>query len=211
MLSIGAGDGHVRQLFKTDLNQSLRDSGKGLQGARSGRRALSALVVVETALALVLLAGAGLLVKSFIRLQRVDPGFDPRNRLTAVVTLPQAAYPERNQVALFYSQLLERVWTLPGAQSAAVVSSLPLTGFDSDAGFVIEGRPAPRPDQQPVAWVSSVSPSYFRTMGMRLLSAADPLTFIVITLLLAFVTLLACWIPARRAAKVDPMTALRFE
>jgi hypothetical protein len=132
------GAAPVWQLFKADLNQSLRDSGKGLQGARSGRRALSALVVVETALALTLLAGAGLLVKSFIRLQRVDPGFDPRNMLTAVVTLPQAAYPERNQVALFYSRLLERVRTLPGAQSAAVVSSLPLTGFDSDSGFGTE-------------------------------------------------------------------------
>lgn len=167
------GAAPVWQLFKADLNQSLRDSGKGLQGARRGRRALSALVVVETALALVLLAGAGLLVKSFIRLQRVDPGFEPRNMLTAVVTLPQAAYPERNQVAHFYSRLLERVRTLPGAQSAAAVSSLPLTGFDSDAGFVIEGRPAPRPDQQPVAWVSSVSPGYFRTMGMRLIAGRE--------------------------------------
>jgi predicted permease len=130
-------------------------------------------VVVETALALTLLVGAGLLVKSFIRLQRVDPGFDPRNMLTAVVTLPQAAYPERNQVALFYSRLLERARTLPGAQSAAVVSSLPLTGFDSDAGFVIEGRPAPRQDQQSVAWVSSVSPGYFRTMGMGLIAGRE--------------------------------------
>jgi predicted permease len=167
------GAAPVWQLFKADLNQSLRDSGKGLYGARSGRRALGALVVVETALALTLLVGAGLLVKSFIRLQRVDPGFDPRNMLTAVVTLPQAAYPERNQVALFYNRLLERARTLPGAQSAAVVSSLPLTGFDSDAGFVIEGRPAPRQDQQSVAWVSSVSPGYFRTMGMGLIAGRE--------------------------------------
>jgi putative ABC transport system permease protein len=87
--------------------------------------------------------------------------------------LPQAAYPERNQVTLLYSRLLERVRTLPGAQSAAVVSSLPLTGFDSDSGFVIEGRPAPQPDQQPVAWVSSVSPGYFRTMGMRLIAGRE--------------------------------------
>jgi predicted permease len=167
------GAAPVWRLFKADLNQSLRDSGKGLQGAQSGRRALGALVVVETALALVLLVGAGLLVKSFIRLQRVDPGFDPRNALTAVVTLPQALYPERNRVALFYNRLLERVRTLPGAQSAAVVSSLPLTGFDSDSDFVIEGRPAPQPDQRPVAWVSSVSPDYFRTMGMRLIMGRE--------------------------------------
>jgi putative ABC transport system permease protein len=144
-----------------------------LQVARSGRRALSALVVAETALALMLLVGAGLLIRSFIRLQRVDPGFNPRNVLTAIVTLPQAVYPERNQIAPFYSQLLERVRALPGVQSASAVSSLPLAGNDSDAGFLIEGRPAPQPNQQPVAWYSSVSPDYFRTMGMRLIAGRE--------------------------------------
>jgi predicted permease len=167
------GTAPVWQLFKADLNQSLRDGGKGLHVARSGRRALSALVVAETALALTLLVGAGLLIRSFIRLQRVDPGFNPRNVLTAVMTLPLAIYPERNQIAPFYGQLLESVKTLPGVQSAAAVSSLPLAGFDSDAGFVIEGRPAPQPDQRPVAWISSVSPDYFRTMGMRLIAGRE--------------------------------------
>src|SRR5215475_11051179 len=150
------GAAPVWQLFKTDLNQSLRDGGKGLHAARSGRRALSALVVAETALALTLLVGAGLLIRSFIRLQRVDPGFNPRNVLTAVVTLPLAVYND-TQVRTFYSQLLERARTLPGAQSAAAVSSLPLAGDDTDTGFLIEGRPAPQPDQRPVAWISSVS------------------------------------------------------
>jgi putative ABC transport system permease protein len=167
------GAAPVWQLFKADLNQSLRDGGKGLQVARSGRRALSALVVAETALALTLLVGAGLLIRSFIRLQRVDPGFNPRNVLTAVVTLPQAVYPERNQIAPFYSRLLERVRTLPGVQSAGAVSSLPLVGNDSDADFVIEGRPAPPPDRRPVAWYSSVSSDYFRTIGMRLLAGRE--------------------------------------
>jgi putative ABC transport system permease protein len=167
------GSAPVWQLFKADLNQSLRDSGKGLQGARSGRRVLSALVVTETALALTLLVGAGLLIRSFIRLQRVDPGFNPRNVLTAVVTLPQAVYPDRAQIVPFYSQLLERVKALPGVQSAAAVSSLPLAGADNDAGFLIEGRPAPQPDQRPVAWVSSVSQDYFHTMGMRLITGRE--------------------------------------
>ncbi len=167
------GAAPVWQLFKADLNQSLRDSGKGAQGVRSGRRALSTLVVAEIALALMLLVGAGLLIRSFIQLQRVDPGFNPRNVLTAVVTLPQAVYPGRDQIAPFYSQLLERVRTLPGVQSAAVVSSLPLAGFDSDAGFVIEGRPEPPPNQRPVAWISSASPGYFGTMGMRLIAGRE--------------------------------------
>jgi putative ABC transport system permease protein len=167
------GTAPVWQLFKADLNQSLRDGGKGLHVARSGRRALSALVVAETALALTLLVGAGLLIRSFIRLQRVDPGFNPRNVLTAVMALPQAVYPDRNQIAPFYGRLLEGVRTLPGVQSAAAVSSLPLAGFDNDTGFVIEGRPAPQPDQRPVAWISSVSPDYFRTMGMRLIAGRE--------------------------------------
>ncbi len=166
------GTAPVWQLFKTDLNQSLRDGGKGLKTAGSGR-ALSLLVVAETALALMLLVGAGLLIRSFIQLQSVDPGFNPRNVLTAVVTLPQTGYPERNQIAPFYSQLLERIRTLPGVQSAAAVSSLPLAGFDTDASFVIEGRPAPQPDQQPVAWYSSATPGYFRTMGMRLIAGRE--------------------------------------
>jgi putative ABC transport system permease protein len=166
------GAAPVLQLFKADLNQSLRDSGKGLQVARSGR-AFGALVIAETALALTLLVGAGLLIRSFIRLQRVDPGFSPRNVLTAVVTLPQAVYPERAQIAPFYSQLLERVKALPGVRSAAAVSSLPLAGNDNDAGFLIEGRPEPKPDQRPVAWISSVSHDYFRTMGMRLVAGRE--------------------------------------
>ncbi len=165
------GAAPVWQLFKTDLNQSLRDGGKGLKTGGGGR-ALSLLVVTETALALMLLVGAGLLIRSFIQLQRVDPGFNPRNVLTAVVTLQPAAYPD-GQVRGFYNQLLDRVKTLPGAQSAAAVSSLPLAGFDTDNGFVIEGRPAPAPDQRPVAWISSVTHDYFRTMGMRLIAGRE--------------------------------------
>ncbi|MGE3435447.1 MAG: ABC transporter permease, partial [Blastocatellales bacterium] len=154
----------VWQLLKTDLNQSLRDGGKGLRGARSGRRALGALVVAETALALMLLVGAGLLIRSFIQLQRVDPGFNSHGVLTAIVSLPQAGYSSA-QVRPFYNQLLDRLGAIPGAQSVAVTSTLPLGGLDSDMSFVIEGRPTPPPDQQPVAWYSSVSQNYFRTMG----------------------------------------------
>jgi putative ABC transport system permease protein len=163
------GTAPIWQLLKMDLNQALRDGGKGARVAQSSRRALSALVVAEVALALMLLAGAGLLIRSFIRLQSVDPGFNPRNLLTAIVRLPSASYDD-SKVRDFYGQLLDRVRTLPGAQSAAAVSSLPLAGYDTDNSFVIEGRPAPPPDQQPVAWMSSVDHDYFRTMGMRLVA-----------------------------------------
>jgi hypothetical protein len=126
------------------------------------------MVVAETALALMLLVGAGLLMKSFVRLQRVDPGFNPNGVLTAVMNLPRANDPERPKVTAFYPQLLERVRALPGVQSAATVSSLPMGGFNNDTSIVIEGRPAPSPNQQPGVWFSSVSLDYFRTMATPL-------------------------------------------
>lgn len=156
------------QISRTDLNQSLKDSGKGAQGARRSRRALSALVVAETALALMLLVGAGLLLKSFLNLQRVDAGFNPTNVLTAVVNLPPANYPELPQFRAFHHQLLDRLPALPGVQSVGAISTLPLSGFNNDNNFVIEGRPKPPPNQEPVAWVNSVSVDYFRTMGTPL-------------------------------------------
>jgi predicted permease len=156
------------QVSRGNLNQSLKDSGKGALGSRSGGRTRGALVVAETALALMLLVGAGLLMKSFINLQRVNPGYNPTNVLTAVVSLPPSSYPNP-QVVPFHRQLLERAATLPGVQSAGAISSLPLAGFDNDNGFVIEGRPRAEPNQQPGAWVNSVSTDYFRTMGIQLL------------------------------------------
>jgi putative ABC transport system permease protein len=158
----------VWQASKTDLNHSLKESGKGAQTSLRGRRALNTLVVVETALALMLLIGAGLLIKSFIRLQRVDPGFNPAGLLTMRVLLPRTTYPERQQLAAFEMRLLERLRALPGVQSASVASSLPFRGINTDTSFVIEGRPQPQDNQGPVAWYSSVSTDYFRTMGMQL-------------------------------------------
>jgi predicted permease len=157
----------VWQISRVNLNQSLKDSSRGVQGAKSSRRTLGALVVAETALALILLVGAGLLMKSFINLQQVNPGYNPANVLTAVVSLPSATYP-RAQVQAFHQQLLERLSTLPGLQSVGAISSLPLAGFDNDNSFVIEGRPKALPNQQPVAWANSVSQDYFRTMGIEL-------------------------------------------
>ncbi|MCI0339292.1 MAG: ABC transporter permease [Acidobacteria bacterium] len=156
------------QISKTDLNQSLKESNKSTQISRRGRRSLNALVIAETALALVLLAGAGLLMKSFLQLQRVSLGFNPKNVLTALVLLPRVNYPERQQITAFSTQLLDRIESLPGVLSAGSASSLPLSGFNTDSNFLIEGRPAPPPNQQPVAWYSSVSTDYFRTIGMQL-------------------------------------------
>lgn len=155
------------QLSKTDLNNSLKDTGKGVPGGSRGGRLRSALVIAEIALALILLIGSGLLMKSFILLQRVDPGFNPEHLITLRLILNRTSYPNPPQLTDFYSQLLDRVKAMPGAQSAALISTLPLSGNNSDTSFLIEGQPPPPPNQEPTAWYNSVSPDYFRAMELR--------------------------------------------
>lgn len=157
------------QLSKADLNHSLKDTGKGVTGGSRGGRLRSALVISEIALALILLIGSGLLMKSFILLQRVDPGFNPDHLVTLRVILNKTPYPNIPQVVDFYSQLLDRVKALPEVQSTALVSTLPLSGAETDTDFLIEGRPQPPPNQQPVAWFNSVSPDYFQAMELRVI------------------------------------------
>jgi putative ABC transport system permease protein len=157
------------QAAKSDLNQALRDAGAGNKGSSGGGRVRSALVVAEITIALTLLVGAGLLLRSFMLLQGVDPGFSPERVLTARLGLPQNAYPNREQVASFHNQLHQRLKTLPGVQAASYSSSVPMTGINTDTGFIIEGRPAPPPGQEGTgAWFSVVSPDYFRTLNIRL-------------------------------------------
>jgi putative ABC transport system permease protein len=158
---------------RTNFNSTLKEGGRDTSATSRGARVRSGLVVSEVALALMLLIGAGLLIKSFINLQRVDPGFNPKSVLRIDVSLPRTRYPERNQSASFYKELLDRVAALPGVQSAGAVSSLPLSGGGTDSNFAIEGQPAAEPDQRPVAWYSSVTPGYFRAMGIRLLKGRE--------------------------------------
>jgi putative ABC transport system permease protein len=157
------------QLSRIDLNRSLKDTGKGVPGAARGGRLRGALVISEMALALILLIGSGLLIKSFILLQRVDPGFNPSHLVTLRVILNKTPYPDMPQVLNFYSQLLDRVKALPGVQSAATISTLPLSANATDTSFLIEGQPQPPPNQQPVAWYNSVSPDYFRAMELPII------------------------------------------
>jgi putative ABC transport system permease protein len=133
---------HISRL---NLNDSLKDGGKSESGQASGSRRLrSALVVSEIALAVVLLASAGLLIRSFIRLQQVDRGFQTDNILTMVVRLPDAKYPQDAQVVAFFNQALEKVRQLPSVRSAGMVNHLPLYGgLGSNTGFKILGRPEP--------------------------------------------------------------------
>ena len=150
------------------LAARLRAEGRGTTGSRLRTR--NTLVVAQTALAVLLLIGAGLLIKSFARLQRVDPGFDPRHVLTFGISLPDASYPKPEQSALFYQQLLQRLEAIPGVQSAGAVFGLPLTGFGySISAFELDGRVLPQEDQERLSvQVRVVTPDYFSAMDIRI-------------------------------------------
>jgi putative ABC transport system permease protein len=130
------------------------------------------LVIAEVALTLVLTVGAGLLVRSFLRLQQVDIGFNPQNLLTAQINLPLEQYRDGSQWSSFFNRLLERVEALPGVQSAALTQYLPVSGVEGSVGFQIEGRPA-EPGQWPSAGIRRVSHGYFRTLGIPLARGRD--------------------------------------
>jgi putative ABC transport system permease protein len=157
------------QASKPNLGEMMKDA--GARGSTEGGRrqyVRSSLVVLEVASALLLLVGAGLLIRSFWRLQQVDPGFNPNNALTVSVTLPPRKYSEENQQAAFFQQLLEKVRTLPGVQAAGVTVSMPLAG-GFIYGFVIEGRPPLPPGAGQSTNYSAVSADYFKAMGIPLL------------------------------------------
>jgi putative ABC transport system permease protein len=150
-----------------NLATSLNEASRGSSESAGGHRTRAALVVIEIVLALVLLASAGLLVQSFLRLQKVPAGFDPTNVVTARLALPNASYPKPQDSADFYKKLLERVSVLPGVRSAAAAWWIPLSGSEISFNFDIQERPIP-PGQQPVADVNVVTPDYFRTMGVAI-------------------------------------------
>ncbi len=155
-----------------DLATSLNEASRGSSEGAAGRRTRASLVVIEIVLALVLLASAGLLVKSFLHLQKVSLGFDPTNIMTARVALPDSGYGKPPQAAEFYRKLLARVATLPGVKSSAIAWWFPLSGSEIGFNFDIEERPAPKA-QQPNAQVNVVSPDYFRTLRTPILRGRD--------------------------------------
>ncbi len=156
---------------KTGLVEPLNESSRGLSGGVRHQRVRSALVVVEMGLALALLAGAGLLIRSFSRLERVNPGFNPQNLLTFTFDLPDARYTTEQQVN-FYDQLLRRLNALPGVRSAAAIKPLPLSSNNMDIGFSVVGRPS-TPADRPDSFFRLVSPGYFRTMGIPLIEGRE--------------------------------------
>ena len=154
---------------QTDLNESLKEGGRGSTEGLRRNRTRSLLVISEVALSLVLLIGAGLLIKSFAYLREIKPGFNPHNVLTASVSLPIVKYPEEQQQATFFQQTLERAAALPGVQSVAVVDPLPMSGNLAMTIFKIEGRPPLAPGEQLAANSRAISADYLRAMGIPLL------------------------------------------
>jgi len=163
------GLGPAMHASRVDLSECLKLTARSSASAASGRLR-SLLVIAEVALALVLLAGAGLLIRSFNLLMNVDPGFNSHNLLTAGIRLPRLRYPSEDKTAAFNQQLVERVGQLPGVESAGTVNSLPITGFQAATGIYIEGRPAAASiSEMPLVNQRVVSSGYFQTMGIKIL------------------------------------------
>ncbi len=156
------------QASKLDFHDALKEGGRGAGGGARGQRVRSALVVAEVAMSLVLLAGAGLMVRSFLRLQDVNPGFDPDNVLTMRLQLPQSKYSTPEQVVQFFQSLVERVKTLPGVENAGVVSNLPMSGAYSSGTTSVETPQASQDNSSFEADWRRVSPDYHRTMNVAL-------------------------------------------
>ncbi len=151
-----------------NLSDALKEGGRGDSDSTRRNRLRSFLVASEFALAFMLLIGAGLMIRSFSALQSVDPGFNPHNVLSMVVSVEGTKEAEPNRRAVFYRELLHQVQTLPGVTSASAINHLPLAGDMWDRSFAIEGRAKPRPGEAPDAVYRIVMPGYFQTMRLPL-------------------------------------------
>jgi putative ABC transport system permease protein len=152
-----------------ELTEALKEGGRSATTGARRNRFRNTLVVAEVAMALVLLVSAGLLLKSFARLQNVHPGFNPRNVLTAELSLPLLKYPRGKPVIDFYAEVVRRVRAIPGIEFAGMTSILPLSGSNNDNSFHIEGRPEDQTGVSPDEEVRVITPDYFRVLEIPLL------------------------------------------
>jgi putative ABC transport system permease protein len=162
---------------KPQLTEALKEGGRSSTTSAERNRLRNCLVVAEIALALVLLVGAGLLLKSYARVQNIDPGFDRRNVLTAEVNLPDTKYPQRERADYregeaminFWNEALRRIQQLPGVEAAGLTTILPLSGSNSDSSFSIKGRVVAKNEPGPDEEIRIVTPDYFRVLKTPLL------------------------------------------
>ena len=155
------------QLSKTDLNSVLRDEGRGSTGSRHVASSQNVLVVAQVALSMILLIGSGLLIRSFLQLMNVNPGFDPRNVLTMRMNLSPSKYGTNAQMVSFYNEVLRQMQSLPGVRAAAISSALPPTPTRS-APILAEGQPAVPLPQRPDANIETISPDYAKVLRVPL-------------------------------------------
>jgi putative ABC transport system permease protein len=159
------------RMSRLDPSLALREGTRNMTSGRKQHRLNNTLVVAETAIGLVLLVGAGLLIHSFVRVLNVDPGFDPHHVLTARMDLPDNQYPELKKVQL-YDELLPRLAALPGVESVSGGFPVPLSGSNIGLSFMIEGRPVAKGDQ-PTEQANIVAPDFFRTLRVPVLSGRE--------------------------------------
>jgi putative ABC transport system permease protein len=159
-------------LSKTNVNQTLRDEGRGSTGGHSSMQLRGLLVVGQVTLSLVLLIAAGLLIRSFSRLLHVDPGFDPQNVLTMNISLPTVKYAGAQKQVAFFDDLLRRVSALPGVRSSAISASLPLVP-KRITPVLPEGQPEIPLAERPFIIIEAISPDWFKTMRVPLLAGRE--------------------------------------
>jgi len=156
-----------------NLNDTLKEGSRDSTGGIKGHRARALLVIGEVAISFVLLIAAGLLINSFLHLRKLDPGFRPDHLLTMKVDLSEVKYPDRERRAVFFDEVIRRVRTLPGVQSAAVAGNLPLTYNGDSMNISVEGLPDPPPDQRSDVIYRAIGPGYFSTMGIAIVRGRD--------------------------------------
>ena len=157
------------QLRRTELSHALRAGGRGTRSVHTANRVRRLIIAAEVALAVTLLAGAGVLLRSFQRLVNVDPGFRPAQMLTMKLQLPRTGYDTPEKQLTFAEQLRQSLAAIPGAQAVALADNLPLDGGGEDYIFDVRGRPPVRPQDAPDASVRRVTPGFFDVMGMPLI------------------------------------------
>lgn len=173
LTSVGCGLVPALQASSVNVNDTLKEGGRsGAEGVQRSRLR-SLLVVSEFALALMLLIGAGLMIRTFAALQAVDPGFNPHNLISMIVSVAGSKEADPGRRELFYRQLIERVRFLPGVQAAGAINHLPLAGDLWGGHFAIEGRPKPRPGESPGAVYRMVAPGYFAAMQLPIVRGRD--------------------------------------
>src|SRR5215471_11163682 len=159
--------------FRTRIYETLKEGGGATGESKTRNRFRSVLVVSEVALALLLTIGATLMMNTLLRLQAISPGFAAEGVITASITLPLAKYSSAEQRVAFYRGLLDRLVAAPGVHSASMANLIPFGGSNTGLNLLIEGQPAPRPEETPIFWQRIIDPAYFRVMRIPLMRGRE--------------------------------------